>query len=360
MSSPLHILCITRACRPNAGGMERLSYELTQELGKGKDVTVALIAHQGSRRTSPVFVFTCLPKALKLARKADVIHLGDPLLSFTGWVIKTFTKKPIAVTVHGLDVTYPNIFYQLYLKLFFRNFDRYLPISTYVKGLLKHIPESKVTLINPGIHDQYYNPSITREDLDTIVNMPTHDKVVLFTSGRLTPRKGHAWFITHVLPQLPEKPLYVIAGTGAELNHIQAAAKDSYVADQVKLLGRVSDKDLKTLYNSVDAFIQPNISLPGDTEGFGLVLAEAASCAKPVFASNIEGITDAIIDGKNGRILPAEQPATWIKVLQDWINNGEYKNKSQAVLARTFTLEKFNWPRIASAYIETFRGILKR
>ncbi len=357
MSSPLHILCITRACKPNAAGMERLSYELTAELAKGQDVTVDLIAHQGSRRTSPLFILTCLPRAIKLAKNVDVIHLGDPMLSFTGWLLKILYKKPIAVTVHGLDVTYPNILYQFYLKLFFRNFDIYIPISMYVKGLLKYIPESKVTMINPGIHDQYYNPSITRQDLDKLLNMPTEDKVVLFTSGRLTPRKGHAWFIKHVLPKLPEKPLYVIAGSGAELKHIQEAVQDSYVGDQVKLLGRVSDKDLKTLYNSIDAFIQPNISLPGDTEGFGLVLAEAASCAKPVFASNIEGITDAVIDGKNGRLLPAEQPATWIKVLQDWINEEGHKNKSQAVLARTYTLEKFNWPRIAARYIEILKTI---
>lgn len=356
MNKP-NILFITRACRANAGGMERLSFELTQEASRDKSITTSLVAYTGSRLLSPLFNITCLARVFRAVKEADVIHIGDPMLSFVGWLVKLLYKKPVAVTVHGLDVTYPNMFYQLYLKLFFRNFDSYLPISTYVKGLLKNIPESKVTLINPGIHDQYYDPSIARQDLDELIGMPTDDKVVFFTSGRLTPRKGHTWFIKNILPQLPEKPLYVIAGTGAELKHIQEAAKDSYVIDQVKLLGRVSDKDLKTLYNSVNAFIQPNISLPGDTEGFGLVLAEAASCAKPVFASNIEGITDAIIDGKNGRILPAEQVATWIKVLQDWINEGEYKNKSQAVLARTFTLEKFNWPRIANAYITIFKNL---
>ncbi|MBI3255474.1 MAG: glycosyltransferase family 4 protein, partial [Candidatus Andersenbacteria bacterium] len=207
MAKP-NILFITRACRANTGGMERLSFELTQEANRDQNITTTVIAYSGHRLLSPLFNFTCLPRALRAARQADVVHIGDPMLSFVGWLFKTLYKKPIAVTVHGLDVTYPNLLYQLYLTLFFKTFDAYLPISHYTRGLLKNIPAHKIHVINPGIYDQYYNPGKTRADLDNILHMNTGDNVVLVTSGRLTPRKGHAWFVKHVLPQLPNNTIY--------------------------------------------------------------------------------------------------------------------------------------------------------
>lgn len=359
MSKP-NIVFITRACRSNAGGMERLSFELTQEATRDQAIETAVIAYTGPRVLSPLFNLTCLPRAIRAAVRADVIHLGDPMLSFAGWLIKILLNKPIAVTVHGLDVSYPNPLYQLYLTLFFKKFDAYFPISSYTKRLIKGIAEHHMQVINPGIYDQYYNPAITRSHADKLLNIQTGDKVLLVTTGRLTPRKGHAWFIKNVLPKLPQHCLYVIAGSGQEKVSIIRAAEHANVKNRVMLLGRISHQDLIVLYNSMDAFIQPNVSLPGDTEGFGLVLAEAASCAKAVFASQTEGIPDAIHNGKNGRLLKPQDVGQWKEALQTFIDERQYKNPAPYVLARNYTLQQFSWshiyPQFLHALLKTAHG----
>lgn len=342
-----NILFITRAWSKNAGGMERLSYEMTQAFSQDPEIKTTIIAHQGSRKTSPFFIFTCLPKALLAAKQADVIHLGDPLLSFTGWLLKNLTKKPIAVSVHGLDVIYSNPLYQAYLSLFFKSFDLYLPISQYAKQLTERKGvRGRITVINPGITDNYYDPAATREDLSNLLNQNTQAKVVLVTSGRLVKRKGHAWFIEHVLPHLPSQVIYGIAGTGSQENHLRNTAAAAGVQDRVVQLGRVTQKQLKTLYNTCDAFIQPNIPVSHDSEGFGLVLLEAATCAKPIFASHIEGITDAIQNGKNGRLLPAQDAKQWIAALNSFVASKEYTNKASYILGRQYTLTRFSWATI--------------
>src|SRR3989344_5171231 len=188
---------ITRACRPDAGGMERFSWELVYELTRDKKLSVTALAHRGSRRTSPLFVFTVIPRALMAAGQSDVIHLGDPILSLVGWLIKIILRKPVAVTVHGLDISYPNVLYQLYLKLFFRAFDLYLPISAHVASLLTArgiIGQNNV--INPNTADRYYDPRLTRADLQRVLASQLSlqpDTRVLLTVGRLVKRKGHAW-----------------------------------------------------------------------------------------------------------------------------------------------------------------------
>jgi len=339
----LKILFITRAWGQHAGGLERLSFELIQAISQNPRVSVQVIKHTGARITSPLFVFSCLPRALAAARHADVVHISDPMLSLAGWLIKEIFHKPIAVNVHGLDITYPSFLYQTYLKLFFRHFDAYFPISRHVNTLLDHWQVSGTQIVvSPGINDRFFDPSITRPQLGSFLNMSLTGRKVLLTVGRLIKRKGHAWFISNVLPKLASNTLYVIAGQGPEANNIKQSALLHQVSNRVILLGKVSDLNLKILYNTVDAFVQPNIKIRYDTEGFGLVLLEAALCRRPVFAADIDGVPDAIQDNKNGILVESNNPPAWINALNSL--------PSSVINSRAYTLANFSWEKAADRY----------
>jgi len=354
----MRLLIITRAYSQTAGGLERLSFEMINALKNQPGLQIDII-HPSTEVSknrfarflnSIIFIATNLPRILIKARPADRVHLGDPLLSKIGWLVKLIYKKPISVHVHGTDITYPNFFYHLYLKLFFKNFDNYICISDHVqKILLTRYPKlsEKTLVLPPGFHDNFHDPSQTRSNLDQLLKTSTANKIILLTVGRLVPRKGHAWFIKNVLPHLPTNFIYVIAGTGPEqanlknLNH-----------PRVIFLGSTSSENLKTLYNTADAFIQPNIKIPGDTEGFGLVLLEAASCGLPVFASDIDGIGSAIHSRQNGLLLANENPTTWITNLK---NFSPQKN----LAARAYTLQVFSWPNLVKQYLSALTAPYK-
>ena len=346
---PLRVLFITRAYGERKGGMERLSYELISEVGRLPSVEASALAHKGPKWLAPFFALTVIPAALAAARSVDVIHIGDPVLSFTGWAIKKITGKPVAVAVHGLDITFNNFIYQTYLKRFFWGFDLYLPISNHVGKLLQSRiknQESRIRVINPGVHDSFYNASVTRQDLQQLLSsygftLNSKHKV-LFTSGRLVKRKGHAWFIERVLPRLPESVVYFISGTGPEQDRIE-----QFNDPRVIMLGRASEDELKILYNTVDVFVQPNISIPGDVEGFGLVLLEAALCDRPVIASQLEGMTDAIQEGANGRLVEAGDADAWAQAIQH-----QLVQETSANTARNYTREQFNWRKQAQAFAD--------
>lgn len=353
----MRVLFLTRAYSNTAGGMERLSFELIEQSKKDSTLQVDVLAHTGSRFTAPFFVFTCIPALLQKAKQADVMHIGDPLLSLPGFLVKKFLNKPVAVTIHGLDILYSNPLYRLYLHLFFRAFDLYLPISQHAKKLLDSwVVTGKTSVIVPGFIDQYFKPETSRKDLGELVQQDLSGKIVLFTSGRLVQRKGHAWFITAVLPSLPKNVLYVIAGEGSEKETIEKAIHAKGLEQQVVLLGKVAHEKLLTLYNTVDAFVQPNISVPNDAEGFGLVLIEAASCERVVFAADIDGIPDAIQHDKNGVLLASEDPEVWIETLKGFAANKEtYTQKGKE--ARSYTLQTFNWGKQAATFIAALKTI---
>lgn len=380
----MRILFISRAWGQNAGGMEQLSFEFIKNLSNLPEITPDIIVRRGHTRPGAIlFILISLPSIIWRARQADIIHLGDPVLAFPGWLIKKIYHKPVAVTVHGLDVTYANPLYQLYLRVF-AHFDLYLPISHHAQQLLRQLPISltpkQVLYISPGVKDTHYDPHLSRQDLAQLLQQMINyvlssNQSVLLTTGRLIKRKGHAWFIREVLPSLPSNTVYLIAGNGPEYEIIQKTAittklnlqvinqKSIYDSSQqtnasnsyptVILLGRVSNAQLKILYNTVDAFIQPNIFVPKDTEGLGLVLLEAALCQRHVFAANTEGITDAIHNQKNGILLPPEDALSWQQTINDYLQN-PITNSA----ARQYTLENYNWPKQAAKYSNALQALL--
>ena len=82
--------------------------------------------------------------------------------------------------------------------------------------------------------------------------------------------------------------------------YIQAAIENNSLQDRVRLLGRMGDAELTQLYQCADVFVMPNIPIPGDMEGFGIVMLEAAMNGLPAVAARLEGIREVITPGKNG------------------------------------------------------------
>ena len=353
MPTKNNILFISRAYGENAGGMERLSYELISRFPDAQKIVNETKRGQSlfsARVRSVIFVMTVIPRALVQARRADIIHIGDPVLLIVAGGIKLFYNKQIFCTVHGLDVAYQNPIYQSYLKLFLPSVDHFIAISEYAKNLVeKKGIKQPITIIPPGIIDSNYNKPISKQELEKIVKTNLENKVIFATTGRLIKRKGHAWFIEHVLTHLPENIVYIIAGDGPQREVIKKTIEKNNLQGRVIMLGRISDADQKVLLNTCDAFIQPNIAVKNDHEGFGIAPLEAALCARYVFASDIDGIPSAIIDGKNGILLSPENSQLWISTLATYS-----QHPTENPSAREYTQQQYSWDTICKQYSTVF------
>jgi phosphatidylinositol alpha-1,6-mannosyltransferase len=216
-------------------------------------------------------------------------------------------------------------------------------------------PGTDPVVIFNGVSDHFYNTASRDNNLSRIAALTElpfeqlqHSKL-LHTNGRLVRRKGVLWFIDNVLPELVQQDpsiLYLVSGNGKDREVIEAAIADKGMGDYVKLLGRVSNELLYLLYNVADLFVMPNIPVAKDMEGFGLVALEAASCGALVVASNLEGIPDAIIDGKNGRLVqPGDVDAFVTTILHEL--QGRSLSR-QAV--RDYTITNCSWSQKAAEY----------
>ena len=303
------ILFITRNYPPKVGGLEEYSYNLIREF-ESREITCKITLSKAIKHLIWFLPYSFF-KALYLIRKYSVqsVHLCDGLLSPVGLPLKLLTGAKVTVTIHGLDITYDYPFYQMFIPWCITKLDGVVCVShsTRDECVRRIIPCPNSTVIPNGIRpDQLYlqqSKNRLRRKLENLIGISLENKKVLFTIGHLVKRKGVAWFVENVMPRLEGSYLYVVAGEGAERRRIQEIVNRYNLQDRVLLLGEVSEGNRNIIYNASDILVMPNITVPGDVEGFGIVALEAGSCGLPVVASNIQGLRDAVIDGKTGYLV---------------------------------------------------------
>lgn len=348
----LKILFISHTFPPIVGGVETHNYELSTWLGRQAEVK--LIANK-KRWLIPFFLVYATIRTVLSSQKYDVIVLGSCILCNIGWRLKLFgNKKPVVAVAHGLDLTWKNPIYQkLWIGIFAKKIDKFIAVGNETVRIAKEkgIPENKIVFIPNGVDTEKHLISASKADVEKIIGQSIENKKILLTSGRLAKRKGVAWFISNVMPKLDESFLYVIAGSGPDKENILNAIEKNSLQNRVVMLGYIPDKQRNILLNTADLFVQPNIKIAGDMEGFGISVIEAGACGLPVLAANIEGLKDAIKDGQNGFLAESGNADTFVRKINELFSQGNPR-EIFGEKVRNFVVENYSWQHIAQKYLE--------
>lgn len=358
----MKVLFITRKYPPSIGGMQLFAHELYTALSA--KTNMQLIKWGGSNKALPLVYPLLFFKGLHHLAKGgvDVIHIQDGLLAPAGWLLSKLSRKPYTVVIHGLDITFANPLFKVLAPRAVARAAAVFCISQAAadEAAARGVPREKLLVIPLAVEDKLYGRA-SRDNLLQQLDLP-HDSQMLLTVGRLVKRKGVAWFITAVLPQLVQqypRVVHLVVGEGSERPVIEAAITAAGMADHVRLLGRVTDQLYEAAYNGADVFVMPNIPVPNNLEGFGLVVLEASLCAVPVVAAATDGITDAVSNGHNGLLVPVQDAAAFAQTIGQLLND-PVAAKQFGQQSRAFTLAHYQWPAIAERYLEVYKNLQSR
>lgn len=82
----------------------------------------------------------------------------------------------------------------------------------------------------------------------------------------------------------------MIGGDGSQRTKLQALIHELNMVDRVRLLGRIDDDQLASVYSASDCFVLPTSRL----ECFGLIILESYSCGIPVIATPVAAIPEIV------------------------------------------------------------------
>ena len=353
MNKRKKVLCITRKYPPQVGGMENFCYHVFN--GFDERIIDKKIIALGKHQINLIWFFPYVLFYVMInIRKYDVLLIGDSVLCFLGNIAKLCSRKTKRkIIIYGLDFLFDNSVYQLYLKMWLKHSaDEYVCISKGTRDALEAKGILCTSVITPGI-EVTANQHISEEASARFKSRYgiNDNDLIIITVGRLVKRKGVEWFIRNVMSRLNDYPVhYLVIGDGNEKENIDAAI-GSCQLNNVHLLGRISEEELLECYSVADVFVMPNIHVENDMEGFGIVAVEASAAGLIVLASGIEGISDAVIDEKNGYLLESENVEMYEQKIKEILENRLYF-KSKAKEFQQYTIENYSWETICKKYTE--------
>ena len=172
-----------------------------------------------------------------------------------------------------------------------------------------------ICVIHNGLGDEFL------EDAKD-VPPPDFSRRVIGTVGALIPEKGvtdlirAAYLISAKLPEIQ----FVIVGDGPERDALEQQVKQIGLSDHVKFTGWMPS-ELDTM-STIDIFV-----MPSHEEGLPYVVLEAMACRRPIVASGVGGVPEAITDGESGLLFkPGDSDAIADGVLR-LLNNPDLAHR---------------------------------
>lgn len=134
----------------------------------------------------------------------------------------------------------------------------------------------------------------------------------------------------------------IFVGEGSLKGELHRLAKKLGV--EVKFLGSISNAYLPRVYHQADIFVLPSL-----VEGHPKALLEGMSCGVACLASNIPGVNEIIINGKNGLLV---EPTTEgiLSGLKELVSDVELRRRL-GTAARKTILEKFDKKKLMNKEI---------
>lgn len=225
-------------------------------------------------------------------------------------------------------------------------------ISTMEMELMKvrDISPDKLEVIHNGVDSEIFSPlEEERGDrpADSYREAPS-----IGTVAYLTKRKGIAYLVSalrEVADHFPEVQLKII-GDGVERSSLENQIRALDLQSNVELLGNRSD--ICSLLNSFDIFVLPSVWEP-----FGLVIAEAMACGKPVIATRVGGIPEIVVDGVTGLLVPPADAESLANAMLKLIRDLELR-RNLGRAGRDRFLELFSARTMAAKYEALYERLI--
>ncbi len=344
------VFLITHEFYPVRGGIATFTEEIARATaGLGYNVEVwAQSAPRGAEKSDWPFRLRRLPLKgshdllcqVRLARELirhrrdlrhATVYLPEPGPMMTMMLLQffhAFRPRRLVLTFHGSEILKfaDSPLRRRLTRRLISHAARISTLSNYTQELLlSHFPEAAEKI--------FLTPGALRSDFAVVPPKPatTKNKIVVLTVGRLHPRKGQLLTLQALqllAPDVRARLEYWIVGGQSKSNYedrLRTAAEDSGVT--VKFFGNIPDEELSDLYERADIFAMTSINHGHSIEGFGLVYLEAAAHGLPVVAHDVGGVSEAVIDGQTGLLVPPHRPAQLAAAFEKLIHDAPLRRR---------------------------------
>lgn len=277
----------------------------------------------------------------------DILHTHGGVAGLYGRWAAHKSRVPVVIhTLHGIHyLHYRNFFLKYFYVFLERIFSRLTHALVFVsdadreKGTkLRLAAEKKMVVIKNGIDYSVFESKIKKVNIQEELGIDSSHPIV-GTVARLHRQKGISYLLKAAMKinqAFPGAKILII-GEGPLKKKLEELIHSLGVDQFVLLLGE--RKDAQQFLAIFDVFVLPSL-----WEGLPYVLLEAAALAKPVVATDIDGVREMIRNGKTGMLVPSQNSERLAEAVICLLRDENYASVLGEALkketTRTYTLSR--------------------
>lgn len=294
-------------------------------------------------------IFECWKALRRLA--PDVIHAHSTKAGLIGRLVGKLCGKPVVFTAHGWAFTEGIAERSRRLAMFLerhaaRISDAIICVSEYDRRLALHLGvgnEALLTRIHNGVLDV---PTKMR------ANHSGKGPVKIISVARLDAPKDHALLID-ALATIKDIPWELeLIGDGPLTESIRLRANSLEIGERVMFSGLCND--VPERLSKADLFV-----LASGFEGFPLSILEAMRANLPVIASDVGGVSESVVEGTTGFLVPKGDKDALADRLRRLITDPELRMRL-GLQGRSFYEREFSFDVMYNRTFEIYQRVLER
>lgn len=253
----------------------------------------------------------------------DILHFNVPAPYDCRFAIiaAKLAGVPVIVTTNHLPTLSPTSFTwkgQLVLRLAQRCVDLTIVESDINRqAALRNyqLDPAKTVSVYHGIDLKRFDRPFDREAIREELGL-SRTQAIIGTVGRLTPQKAHHIFLkaAAIIKKSLDHAKFIIVGEGELRQELERQARQLGLTEDVLFTGH--RRDVPELLSVFDIFVLSSLY-----EGLPLSILEAMAMAKPIVATGVDGVPEAVVDGETGILSPPSDPAALADAILSLLQN---------------------------------------
>jgi glycosyltransferase involved in cell wall biosynthesis len=279
---------------------------------------------------------TALRQGVRFARhlvrhRIDIVHSHDVYNNIFATAWARLARTPVVIASRRWWDDVPRAALRVVNRRAYRFADCVITNSRTVADLLvrdDHVRADRVAVIANFVDDSTFAPATVDNALRTELGVPVGSLVVGCVAG-LRPVKDHETLIAAIARLRSSWPSLrlVLIGDGPTRPALERLAQCLGVRHIVHFAGwRPNEPNLHGLF---DVSVLCSLS-----EAFPNSIVEAMAAGRPVVATRVGGVVDAVADGETGLLVPPRQPAALAAAIEQLLTQPERRRAMGAAAAR--------------------------
>jgi glycosyltransferase involved in cell wall biosynthesis len=185
-----------------------------------------------------------------------------------------------------------------------------------------HLPARRVVCIHNGIDPERFQRRSQRSEARAQLGLPVTNDLLIGAVGRLDAEKGFADLLQAAALLVPDFPgvRIAIAGDGPLQQPLREQALRLGLSERVHWLG--FRRDVQTVYDALDIFVLPSLC-----EALGYACLEAMATELPAVASRVGGLSEVVVPGSTGLLVPPRNPPALAAALRTLLDSEELRRR---------------------------------